>query len=118
MNIRRRKFHRRVYLDILRRQRLLCACGCGVKLSRKEGYQFDHDSSLGLGGADSPENLHALRTPCHAKKTRTEATIRAKADRQRKSWLGLKKRRGPKLQGRGWDKRLRRRFDGTVEVRA
>ena len=36
----RRRFHRRIYLGILRRQRLICACGCGVKFTRKEGYQF------------------------------------------------------------------------------
>lgn len=114
---RRRKFHRRVYLGILHSQRLRCACGCGVKFTRAEGYQFDHGASIGLGGPDSPDNLRVLRTPCHAKKTRREAAMRAKADRQRKTWLGLKKRRGRKMQGRGFDTRWRRKFDGTVEVR-
>ena len=114
---RRRRFPRYVYLGILRRQQLRCACGCNVKLTRKEGYQFDHGASLGLGGLDSPDNLHALRTPCHAKKTRREAAMRAKADRQRKAHLGQKKRRGRKMQSRGFDTRWRRRMDGTVEAR-
>ena len=114
---RRRKFPRRVYLGILRWQQLRCACGCGVKLTRKEGYQFDHGASLGLGGLDSPDNLHALRTLCHAKKTRCEATMRAKADRMRLAWLGLKKRRGRKMPSRPFDTRLRRKFNGTVEAR-
>ncbi len=114
---RRRKFHRRVYLGILRVQHLRCACGCAQRLTRKEGYQFDHDRSLGLGGDDSPENLRALRTPCHLKKTQAEAHRRAKADRQRKAWLGLKKRRGRPMQSRPFDTRLRKRMSGQVEVR-
>ena len=123
LSARRRRFHRRVYLGILHEQRLICACGCNVKFTRAEGYQFDHDTSLGLGGTDTPEDLRALRTPCHAKKTRIEAAVRAKADRQRKAFLGLKKRRGRPMQSRpfrpsrGFDTRVRRKVDGTVEVR-
>ena len=102
----RRRFHRRVYLGILKQQHLLCACGCNVKFTRAEGYQFDHDASLGLGGKDSAENLRALRTPCHAKKTRIEAAMRAKADRQRRFHEGLKKRRGRAMQSRSFSAAL------------
>ena len=78
--------------------------------------QWDHVLPLCLGGTNG-ENWQGLCLTCHATKTRREAAMRAKADRQRKFHEGLKKRRGPKLVGRGWDKRLRRRFDGAVEVR-
>lgn len=113
----RRRFPRRVYLGILRSQKLRCACGCGEKLTRKEGYQFDHHVALALGGADEPANLRALRKQCHKIKSRADVRMVRKADRQRKYHEGTKKRRGRKLQGRGFDPRWRRRFDGTVEVR-
>ena len=113
----RRRFPRRVYLGILRRQKLLCACGCGVKLTRKEGYQFDHTRALALGGADETTNLRALRVRCHKIETRADVKMIRKADRQRKSHEGKKKRRGRPMQSRPFDARLRRRMDGTVEVR-
>ena len=113
----RRKFHRRVYLGILRRQKLICACGCGVKLSRKEGYQFDHHTAIALGGPDTPANLRAVRTPCHKIKSRADVRMVRKSDRQRKFHLGLKKRRGWAMRSRGFDTRVRRKFNGTVEVR-
>ncbi len=114
---RRRKFHRRVYLGILRRQRLICACGCGVKLIRAEGYQFDHHTALALGGADTPDNLRAVRVPCHKEISAVDIRMVRKAARQRKAWLGEKKRRGHALPSRPFDTRLRRKFDGTVEAR-
>ncbi len=120
----RKRFHRRVYLGILKRQHLHCACGCNEKFSRKEGYQFDHEHDLALGGPDTPENLQALRTPCHAKKSRKGAAARAKTKRLENIRLhGARKRRGRAMQsrpfgpGRGFQTRLRRCFDGTVEVR-
>ena len=117
MKTRRRKFHRRVYLAILREQKLICACGCGVKLTRKEGYQFDHLTAFALFGPDAPDNLQALRVPCHKEKSASDIHMIRKADRQRKAWQGDKKRRGRAMQSRGFDTRLRRRMDGRVEVR-
>ena len=114
---RRRKFHRRIYLGILRRQKLLCACGCGVKLTRAEGYQFDHHTALALSGADTPDNLRALRVPCHKKVTSIDIRMISKATRQRKAHLGETRRHGRKLPSRPFDSRLRRRVDGRVEVR-
>lgn len=40
-----------------------------------------------------------------------------KADRQRAKHLGTKKRKGRKIQSRGFDKRWRKRMDGTLEER-
>jgi 5-methylcytosine-specific restriction endonuclease McrA len=114
---RRRKFPRCTYLGILRRQKLHCACGCNVKLTRREGYQFDHITALALGGADTPENLRAVRVRCHKKISAVDIRMVRKADRQRKYHLGVKKRRFSKLASRGFEKRLRKYMDGTVEVR-
>ena len=114
---RRRKFHRRVYLGILRRQKLICACGCDVKLTTEEGYQFDHLTAFALFGPDAPDNLQALRVPCHKEKSAVEIRMIRKADRQGKAHRGEKKRRGRAMQSRGFDTRWRRRMDGRVEVR-
>ena len=119
---RRRKFHRRVYLGILREQRLRCACGCGVKLMRNEGYQFDHHTAVALGGADTPENLRALRTPCHKRKSAVDIRMIRKADRIAKKEgqiRGLRFRsvapNGRKMQSRGF--KGWRKFNGERVVR-
>jgi hypothetical protein len=117
MKPRRRKFHRYIYLGILRRQKLICACGCDIKMTRAEGYQFDHHTALALGGADTPENLRAVRTSCHKKISAADIRMIRKADRQHKFHFGLKKHRRAPMQSCGFDKRLRRRFNGRVEVR-
>ena len=114
---RRRKFLRRVYLGILRRQKLWCAYECGKKLSRSVGYEFDHQTPLALGGIDAPNNLRAVCIPCHKQISAVDIRMIRKADRQRKTWLGEKKRRGRVMQSRGFDTRLRRRMSGVVEVR-
>jgi 5-methylcytosine-specific restriction endonuclease McrA len=114
---RRRKFHRRVYLAILRRQKLWCAYECGKKLSSSVGYEFDHQTPLALGGIDAPNNLRAVCIPCHKKISAVDIRMIRKADRQRRFHLGAKKRRGRAMQSRGFDARLRRRFDGRMEVR-
>lgn len=78
---------------------------------------WDHILPLCLGGTNEPDNWQGLCQKCHAEKTKKEAGMRAKADRMRKTWQGVKKRRGRAMQSRGFDTRLRRKFDGTVEVR-
>jgi 5-methylcytosine-specific restriction endonuclease McrA len=89
-------------------------CGDDVTLGNIE---WDHILPLCLGGSNDEDNWHGLCRKCHAKKTRHEAAMRAKADRIRKAWLGEKKRRGRKMQSRGFDTRWRKRMNGRVEVR-
>ena len=96
------------------RQQDECCAECRASLPMSK-LQWDHILPLCLGGANNG-NWQGLCLPCHAKKTHLEAGMRAKADRQRRFHLGAKKRRGRKLQGRGFNTRLRRRVDGTVEV--
>lgn len=103
----RRRFHRRVYLAILRAQAMpergvICACGCDTKITRAEGYEFNHVLALCLGGLDVPENLEAVRIPCHKKETKGQAGMRAKANRLRK---GPRQRKGRAIQSRGFQAR-------------
>ena len=79
--MKRKRFAKHVYLAILHQQRMICACGCGEKMSNVEGIDFDHDRALWDMGEDAPENLHAWRRPCHKKKTAREAGRRAKLER-------------------------------------
>ena len=88
-------------------------CECEITLA---GTLWDHIQPLCLGGTNDPDNWQGLCIKCHTAKTRREAGMRAKADRQRAYHEG-KKRRGRKLPSRPFDTRLRRRFDGSVEVR-
>lgn len=64
-----------------------------------------------------------MRVPCHKKISALDIRMVRKADRQRKAFLGLKKPKGRNLQGkafgpsRGFDRTLRRKMSGRVEVR-
>lgn len=79
---RRRKFSPSVYAQILDRQGGLCGCGCGEALGDDpRGIEFDHLIELWNGGADSPDNLRALKPKHHATKTVREAKARAKVKR-------------------------------------
>ena len=93
----------------------LCAeCNCMTALS---AMQWDHTLPLCFGGDNRAANWQGLCAHCHTCKTTREHDMRAKADRQRKSYEGTKKRRGRAMQSRGFDKWLRRRMSGRVEVR-
>jgi 5-methylcytosine-specific restriction endonuclease McrA len=97
-------------------------CAECPKLLKLAETQWDHVLPLCLTGTNDPDNWQGLCGKCHAKKTRIEAGMRAKADRQRKFHLGLKKRHGRKLPSRpfgpsrGFDTSLRRKLSGKVEI--
>jgi hypothetical protein len=99
--------------DLMRSQGWLCACGCGAPVWPGGPVEYDHSLPLALGGPAKPDS--ALTPHCHTAKTRQDVKRISKADRQAKAHRGEKKRKGRKLQGRGftgW-----RKFDGTI-VRA
>lgn len=66
-------------LEVFSRANGRCECGCGLKLS--PDWQEEHRLPLWLGGADEIENLEAWNKSCHARKTSSEATDRAKVYR-------------------------------------
>ena len=77
----RRRFHPRVYAEIVKRQGNRCA-DCPKKLGTDpREIEFDHAVPLWLGGSDAPDNLQALCKPCHRVKTSREARERAKTKR-------------------------------------
>ena len=77
--MRRRRFHPKVYAEIIERQDGICACGCNEPLGTDpRDIQFDHETPLHLGGTDTPGNLRALKRRHHLAKTIREAKDRGK----------------------------------------
>ena len=90
---RRRKFHPRVYAEIIERQNGICACGCGEELGTDpRDIQFDHEIPLWSGGEDTPDNVRAVIKKHHLVKTIRETKDRAKFVRIAER-AGLSKRR-------------------------
>lgn len=78
----RRRFHPKVYAEIIARQEGRCACGCNEPLGTDpRSIQFDHAIELWNGGEDTPENLRALKPKHHLLKTIRESKNRAKVKR-------------------------------------
>lgn len=87
-------------------------------------WHIDHIIEITLGGAHDPSNWRVLCVPCHKDRTSKRAPELAKVNRlianenpetRRKSPRPLKG--GKALQSRGFDERLRKKMDGTVERR-
>lgn len=101
----------------------LCGCGCGKTVPLTgPGVVYDHRIALDLGGPDEDWNVVPLiADPCNKAKTKLDAKLIAKSRRLRKRTDGTRKPRPPiptrKLTGGGFDTRLRKKMDGTVEVR-
>lgn len=83
---------------------------CGKKLGGD--YEIDHRVSLFLGGKHEPSNWRALHPDCHTQITGGQAGVHAKVRRIIKS---LTEPKAPsRLQSRGFDKSLSKKFNGTV----
>lgn len=90
-------------------------CPCGLVLTGN--CELDHIVPLGLGGDNDLDNLCWRHRACHTYKTRADIAAIAKAERIRRKRDGSWKKKGPKLQSRGFDSRFRKRLDGKVERR-
>ena len=76
---------------ILARQGWKCAI-TGVAFTDGVRAEYDHISPLWLGGENRENNLQAITAKAHAAKTKSEATVRAKVNRnQIKRVMGKKK---------------------------
>ena len=96
----RRRFHPRVYADIVKRQGGMCAeCGEPLGTDPRE-IEYDHVTPLWLGGSDTPDNLQAMKRLCHRAKTRREASARAKTKRLEAAGGGRKLNKREKMLAR------------------
>lgn len=82
---------------------------CKIKIHAERGEKWEamHVKSLWAGGTDTPDNMAPGHVGCHAVQTKTEAPVKARGDRQRANFLGIKKPRTI----RAW-----RRFNGEIVV--
>lgn len=79
-------------------------CICDRPIRSGEHWIVEHEKPLWLGGADDETNMAPAHEHCGIEKTKGEAPVKAKTDRQRANHLGIRKPRTI----RAW-----RRFDGT-----
>lgn len=105
----------------------IACCLCGNAIHTLEKTQWEHVTPLTLGGADDQTNIRIAHDACSKAKTNGKAHDAssgdlhkiAKAKRlsvaQEAHKAGEKK--AIKMQSRGFDKRYRKRMDGTVERR-
>lgn len=91
-----------------------CACGCGRKLARGN-YIAEHVIPLALGGASKPDALY--HKYCAGQKTKNDVKNSAKVRRLRGETGRRSGRKVAKISSKGFDKRFRRKMDGTVEER-
>lgn len=100
---------------ILDKQDNRCAI-TGLEFTPQDPPEFDHIVAIWLKGKNCESNLQAIRKSVHSRKTKTEATVRAKVNRIRNKELKLNKPKSRPIPGSkasGW----RKRMDGTVERR-
>jgi 5-methylcytosine-specific restriction endonuclease McrA len=95
---------------------------CHAKLSPGDVIEWDHYNPLALGGAHTWANLLPLHKACHRKKTSGTKATSAGSDihtiaKVKRLANGGKKRRGPKMKSRGFDKTMSRKMDGSVSFR-
>lgn len=79
--------------------------------------EFDHIIPVELGGSNDADNLQALTAAAHRRKTDADIARIAKANRQglRKGQQARRAKNGSRLKSRGFDKTLRKKFNGEVE---
>lgn len=103
-----------------RRLRLYLACNgrcvCGVKVPMA-GTVIDHEIPLWMGGADEDANLRFLCRDCDRIKTAGDKGKIAKVKRILARENGTRRERQP-IKSAGFNTRLRKKMNGTVEVRS
>lgn len=112
-----------------RRQKIIAAQGGVCKRADCDApaVEVDHIVPLWLGGSNRDENLEGLCGPCHLRKTRAEAPLRAKIMRQsgETGQYARRQKRGGSmipahkdgLKSRGFDKTKTRKFNGQTVSR-
>ena len=82
-----------------------------------DNWHADHRVPVAFGGESTLANGQALCQPCNAAKGKLEAKMALRADKMG-GRIGQQARRAKgktaKIPGRGFDKRYRKKMDGTV----
>jgi 5-methylcytosine-specific restriction protein A len=78
------------------------------KIRAGDEWDLDHQTPLRDGGRHAEDNLWPVLRDKHREKTAAEARVRTKVDRVRAKHLGI----WP--QGKGWNRNLKKKLDGSV----
>lgn len=89
---------------------------CEQRIQAGQKWEAEHRIPLALGGADDESNMAPAHVKCHTKKTKADKGQIAKATRQRFGHLGIRSTTARPMPG-SKASGLKKRFDGTVEVR-
>jgi 5-methylcytosine-specific restriction enzyme A len=81
-----------------------CICHFKINAAFGDVWIVEHIKPLWLGGEDNERNMGPAHEKCARDKTSAEAPVKAKSDRVRANYLGIKKPRSI----RSWKK-----FDGS-----
>ena len=76
---------------------------CGLKINPGEKFIDEHIRPLALGGSNDLENRRPVHVACAGIKTPQDLAQIAKAKRQKKAALGIKKET-PKIESRGFNR--------------
>lgn len=91
-------------------------CLCYTKIAHGKPWIVEHIKPLWLGGDDDERNMGPAHDHCAIQKTASEAPDKAKSDRVRANYLGIRKRpRNPMPGSRASP--FKKRMDGRVERR-
>lgn len=96
-------------------QSTCCLCHFKINAEMGERWIIEHKKPLWLGGADDESNMGPAHERCAIQKTVGEAPIKAKSDRVRANYLGIKRTGRPMPGSRR--SRFKRKVNGTVELR-
>lgn len=83
----------------------------GRKIMAGDKWEVEHKLAIILGGQNRESNLAPALVAPHRVKTDADLAVKSKIARTRAKHLGIH----PK--GHGWNRRLRKRMNGKVEVR-
>lgn len=99
----------------LKRVYVMVTCPGCIQARLLAHMEFDHWLALVDGGKHTVENIRPFCIPCHAEKSAREHIANCKAKRLA---AGGKKRKGPPIKSRGFDKSKSKKFSGEVVERA
>ena len=94
---------------------MCCICQVPIYPASGEKFIIEHKDPLWLGGADDETNMAPAHERCAIEKTRREAPIKAKNDRQHANNIGIhRKSKGRPMPGTRASG-IRKRMDGRIE---
>ena len=106
----------RVRLRIFLRYDGRCQCGCNRSIRPGETWDAEDTIAIINGGERRESNLKPWLTEHHKVKTREDVAEKSRVYRKAAKHLGIKLRKSRPFPG-GRNSRLKKKVDGTVEIR-